>query len=354
MSKHTRPKPAEVGEVRLGVLRGPQADGRWYWRARRKSLRDTVWTGWATRDEAMQAVAELVAEGLAPASSNDGDPRTVNALLARWLAHQQRRQDLSPVTVDNYHRACRHIVAWLGQDAPDTLDLLKLERYRNGRLEEGAAPRVVAHEFRVLRIAWKWCLQSGLVRGAMLPTVKVKIRGYVANHHTPSPEDVAAVLEVMRGEHGLAVRLMASTGARISEVTALIRRDVDLRARVVRFDGKTGVRSFPLSETLVELLAERVDVSDAPLLNLGTSNPQECVRSALRRACAKAKVKRFTPHGLRRMVVDQMIRAGVDVATAASLTGHSVEVMLRHYRTVSEADRREAVERAGLGVLAAR
>ena len=60
MSKNTRPKPAEVGEVRLGVLRGPRADGRWYWRARRKSMRDTVWTGWATRDEAMQAVAELV------------------------------------------------------------------------------------------------------------------------------------------------------------------------------------------------------------------------------------------------------------------------------------------------------
>ena len=44
-----------------------------------------------------------------------------------------------------------------------------------------------------------------------------------------------------------------------------------------------------------------------------------------------------------------MARAGIDVATAASITGHSPEVMLRHYRTVSEADQRLALAKAGLG-----
>ena len=48
-----------------------------------------------------------------------------------------------------------------------------------------------------------------------------------------------------------------------------------------------------------------------------------------------------------------MARAGVDVGTAAAITGHSPEVMLKHYRTVSEADRRAAVEKAGLGVIPA-
>ncbi|MCB9759560.1 MAG: hypothetical protein H6739_06940 [Alphaproteobacteria bacterium] len=41
----------------------------------------------------------------------------------------------------------------------------------------------------------------------------------------------------------------------------------------------------------------------------------------------------------------------MDVATAASLTGHSVEVMLRHYRKVSDDDRAEAVRKAELGEL---
>ncbi len=70
-----KPKPAEVGEVRLTVMasRGCQQGDRWYWRARRKGERDTLWTGWASRDEAMAAVARLVARGL-PSP-------------ARWEAH---------------------------------------------------------------------------------------------------------------------------------------------------------------------------------------------------------------------------------------------------------------------------
>ena len=51
------------------------------------------------------------------------------------------------------------------------------------------------------------------------------------------------------------------------------------------------------------------------------------------------------------MVVDELARAGVDVATAASLSGHSVEVMLRIYRGVSDADRVAAVAAAELGNL---
>ena len=43
----------------------------------------------------------------------------------------------------------------------------------------------------------------------------------------------------------------------------------------------------------------------------------------------------------------------MDVGTAAAISGHSPEVMLKHYRTVSEADRRAAVEKAGLGVIPA-
>lgn len=59
----------------------------------------------------------------------------------------------------------------------------------------------------------------------------------------------------------------------------------------------------------------------------------------------------FTPHGLRRMVIGRLMAARVDAATAASLTGHSVEVMLKHYRDVGDHERRVGAERAMLGVL---
>jgi hypothetical protein len=49
------------------------------------------------------------------------------------------------------------------------------------------------------------------------------------------------------------------------------------------------------------------------------------------------------------MVVRRLLKAGVDPGTAASLTGHSVQVMLRYYQEIDDEDRREAAEQAGLG-----
>ena len=42
-------------------------------------------------------------------------------------------------------------------------------------------------------------------------------------------------------------------------------------------------------------------------------------------------------------------RAGPDIATVAAITGHSPEVMLRHYWGVTEDDKRRAAEVACLG-----
>ncbi|MCB9762265.1 MAG: tyrosine-type recombinase/integrase [Alphaproteobacteria bacterium] len=299
----------------------------------------------------METVARLIASGLLEREDPRPSTRTMHDLLDLWLEQQERRRDLSPQSVKNYTRCCRHAVAWLGELRPDDLGRLTLERYRNQRLGEGAAPRTIQQELIVLRMAWRWAGDAGLIPDRALPSVKIKVQGYVANHHTPSPADAARVIALLDGEDQLAAQLLATTGARVSEVTGLKRCDVDPRTRRVTLRGKTGARVFPLPEPIFALVADRIDGSARPLFDWTTSVPGSRVRVALQKACLRLGVPVFTPHGLRRMVVDQMIRSGVDVSTAASLTGHSVEVMLRHYRKVSEADRVEAVAKAGLGVL---
>ena len=57
----------------------------------------------------------------------------------------------------------------------------------------------------------------------------------------------------------------------------------------------------------------------------------------------------FTSHGLRRMVVNRILRSGMDIKTAAELMGHSPCVMLSHYRRVTQEDRNAGVAKAGLG-----
>jgi integrase/recombinase XerC len=184
-----------------------------------------------------------------------------------------------------------------------------------------------------------------------MPRVSLSIEGFVVNHRTPTPAEARKVLDHLQGDTRLAVHLLAVTGARISEICDLRPRDLDPRTSEITLNGKTGSRTFPLPAEIFTSLATRVGPSEEPLLDLGKCDRDQNVRSKLARACGAAGVPPFTPHGLRRMVVDRMARSGVDVATAASLTGHSPEVMLRHYRQVSADDRRRAVAQARLGVL---
>lgn len=162
------------------------------------------------------------------------------------------------------------------------------------------------------------------------------------------------MLPRLEGDAGLVVRLLAMTGARVSEVCDLVPDSLDLMCGILHLGSKTGRRGSPLPAELVEALRDRVADGRPRLLDRPRESASQVVRDRLRRASKAAGVPVFTPHGLRRLVVDRMARGGVDVGTAASLTGHSVEVVLRYYRQVSDEDRRRAVVAAGLGHLPSR
>ena len=181
---------------------------------------------------------------------------------------------------------------------------------------------------------------------------KVDQSTYVINHRTPTPGDVAAVLKHMDGDYRLGVLLLFATGARIGEVCNLRRKEVEATG-VSTLGSKNRSRRVPLRSEIVAEVMDRLDGSDDYLLDFPAKDRKQALRSRLKRACKAAGIAPFTPHGLRRLVVDTMARNGVDAGTAASLTGHSPVVMLRFYRQVTDEDRARAVEVSGLGDLPA-
>ena len=355
MATPTRPKSIEIGPLRASPMDRFREEGavtRWYWRARRKGVRDLVWAGWATRDEAQVILVDRVTRGL-PSPTNAiarGPVATLGQLVDRWFARQQERPDLAARTVDHYQKAARHLVAWVREVDVHHMDRDTVERYRDNRLREKASPRLVVQELRVWSMAWRWGAEAAMVPSRAFPRVAVKVEGYVLNHHTPEPSEVRKVIDAAHGEARLAIELLAITGARVSEIAELRRCDIEVEGRKVslRLDGKTGVRRFPLPEPIAETMRLRAGAEESSAFPSFGMPRGGALRSRLARACKRAAVKVFTPHGLRRMVVDRMLRAGVDPATAASLTGHSVVVMLRLYRQVTEADREAAIAKAAL------
>jgi integrase len=347
-----RPQPIEIGPVRASAMnRTRVVDGQhqFYWRARSKGDRSVLWCGWGTRDQVQQVIIQLHASGkLQPRRQvRSRSIDTVRDLVEPWFATQRSRPDLSPSTVDHYEKNARHLVTWLGSIPCPDVTRSTLERYRDDRLREGASPRLVLQEVRTIRMVWRWAFDNGDVQVRDLPQIQIKIEGYVINHRTPDPEEIAPVLAELSGVYLLVGQLLAITGARISEICSIRSADLDTRHNLLTLDGKTGPRQFPLPDDIATELADQL--TDTPLVNATPRTAAQMVRDRLRRACKAADVPVFTPHGLRRMVVNRMLRAGVDVKTAASLTGHSVEVMLHFYREVSDDERRHAVQLAGLG-----
>lgn len=369
-----RPTPFSVGSVRVAVVSGRKPrDDRWYWRARRfaEGGEQTVWTGWATRPEAEIEVARLVGGvPMTPSAST-----TVGEVMDYWLGAQIKRTDLRPRSLETMTAAAKSIDREIGMVRAGALTAATLERYRDARLRPGltivprkknaegkvergrlpsrtgAAPATVSRELRMLRVAWVWAHEHGFVASPILPKTQVRHRD-VVDRYTPTPIEVARVLAKLHGWPALAVRLCFATGARLGEIAGLVRRDIDEEAGVVRVDGKTGKRAIPVApQVLASVLPLLPTDPDARVLGVEPSSVLTSLRRYLTDACAEAGVRRWTAHALRRLAVDLLYRAGVDVGTAASVMGHTPTVALRHYRRASQDDRSAAVRLARLGVL---
>lgn len=364
-----RPDPIELGPLTASTM-DRQKGERWYWRARRKDTREVVWTGWATRDEASVELGALVAKGL-PSSKRDDprDVRTVGDLLDMWDRHERARADagrIAPLTLGQYRRSAGYWKEAVGDISIHRLTRAIVEDTLTQWQAEGVSPRTAKNALKALRMALGWgvkrdlCQELDLSRAA---SVKVRADEHVYCDYTPTVGEVAATIErCPDGPIGDAIRLLAITGARVSEVCALRRRDYsdetgDLvlcgRDTERSRRGKVGVRRFPLPPEGRQLL-RRLSAGrgpDEPLFSLPRNAPDK-INRALTEICEAAEIPRYTPHGLRRYVVMRLLEV-VDAKTVSVLTGHSVQQLLSDYVRPTSGSLRTAVLRAGLGPVAA-
>jgi integrase len=346
------PKPFVVGRVRVRALaaRG-QRDGAWYWRAERyaEGASETVWTGWATADEAERTVARIVG-GVAPAPAAG---TTVRDLLELWIARQEDRRDarqVAPATVKWQVLAAEHLVTHLGHVLVDRIDGRQLERMVAARVAEGGAPLTIRLEIVAIRAAWAWGREAGHV-DRELPRIKHRAEA-VSDRYTPTRSEVEAVIARLSGWQRAVTELLASTGCRIGEVAQLDAADVDVGASCIRVRGKTGRRTVPLAPPAMRRLECWLGGrATGPLWGRTVLTVRQTLGPALREAAEDAGVRAFTPHGLRRWVRGLLRRSGADASVSASILGHSVAVMQRYYDQIDAEEEHAAMRAARLGYL---
>lgn len=344
-----RPSAVTLADLRARAKRGPKGD-RWYWHVERKI--DGRWLPigvaiWADRDELDRAMARVVASPSSPGTQMLARCETVKQLLGMWRAYFETT-DVAASTIESMRYVLARITKLLGDVRLEALAVGALEDFKNRRMRTGTPSSTVRLELRYIKMAWIWGQQRHLVTVPLtLPHVPAeamrKNPTRARKKHTPTVGDVAAVirlLEPRRPRHAAALHLQLATGARIGEIAAL--EWEALEDGWVELDGKTGRRKVPLSgEARDRLLALEPDEAKrkGPIFVDATYNS---LRSDLDRWCELAGVKKFTSHGVRRLVVDEMRRAGVRAEVAAAITGHHPAVMLTYYASKGTLDERTA------------
>lgn len=204
------------------------------------------------------------------------------------------------------------------------------------------------------------------------PCSRVKVPGKptpsASSVNVPSSDAVLRVVEdgsERFGEgFGYVIKLVAQTGLRASEVSALRCGDVDLDARsisVVRQLSATGEdrplksvysrRTVPLPESLFEVVSQRVEAgSGEDFLFL-----QMCGRpwtyKRLQR-CLRVLGSGFTMHSLRHFCASSLIESGVSVKAVQALLGHATPSITMDVYTHLLSPSLDAVRSASDGIFA--
>jgi integrase len=330
-----------------------------------------------TKREADRALAAFVTDVARDRSASAAaEPMTVSQVLTAWL--DGKAPQLSPVTVDRYRVAFKHIVPPLGAMPVARLRPHHIEDLYSSLLTEGQSGASIRKVHWALRQSLAWAHRRGYT--AMVASEGVELPPLGERKiDPPSSASVRKVIEHLlatKPDWGTLVAVIAWTGCRRGEVCGLHWEDVDLdagsllvRRDIVTVSGgviergtKTGeLRRIAIGPRTVELLrlhrerciarAEVCATSVAPSAYV-FSPDVECARPyypasitrAFAMACDEAGVPHIRVHDLRHHSATTLLKSGATVGEVMDRHGWRTVQMINRYRHLLEATDVEAAK----------
>jgi integrase/recombinase XerD len=294
-------------------------------------------------------------------------PRVAEEYLT-WLAVERGR---SANTLAAYRRDLATYCAWLAArgSTPDSVSEADIERYVAHLRTEGRAPSSVARALVAVRSLHRFLAdgQAGADPAADVAAPRVP-------QGLPKPlteDEVTSLLDAVLGHEPVQRRdraileLLYGTGVRISELTGLSLRDLDLDAGLVRVFGKGAKeRVVPVGRPARAALADWLAPGGRPALvpdRWARRGDAEAVflnrrGGRLSRQGAWGIVRhygdrvglgdRLSPHVLRHSCATHMLDHGADIRVVQELLGHASISTTQVYTKVSTERLRAVYEAA--------
>ena len=274
--------------------------------------------------------------------------------IERFEEHLQLERNLSPHTLAAYGRDLREFQAFLRAQNPGQgqlltqIDQILLRRYL-ALLHKKNSKTSIARKLAALRTFFRYLLREGVLEtnpGELVGTP----RRDKSLPKTLSVDEAFALMEGGEGDDLLALRDRAivetlySCGLRVSELTGLDVRGLDLEQGLVRVAGKgRKERIVPIGSKACAALRDYLHArgnpaQEAPLfLNHrgGRLTPRSVERNLKRQLLQGGVSKNATPHSLRHSFATHLLDGGADLRAIQELLGHASLSTTQKYTQVS-------------------
>lgn len=291
------------------------------------------------------------------------DARTVGQL---WLDHLAVERGVSANTLSNYRRDVHRYLDWL--EAAGTTDLddvtaAMLEDYvadlrRGGEGRKGLAASSASRALVVARGLHKFAVSEGAVAADVAAGVSPPKLGEKLPD-TLSIAEVGTLLDACPTDTPTQLRdkalleVLYATGARISEVLALVVDDIAETRDFIKVTGKGDKQRIVPVGGAAQRALEAYLVRARPALSTGKTHAvflnkrggalsRQSAWTIIKDAAARAGIdKDISPHTMRHSFATHLLEGGADVRTVQELLGHASVTTTQIYTHVTPENLRE-------------
>lgn len=305
------------------------------------------------------------------------EARNVEARIkadAKDIIKARRRRASDPMTLDlaagrfwtergqfyrgNARATFKASLAWIVRTAGPDRSLLAITnrvvadlvaRRRGESVSNATVNRTVTEPLRRImlraRDAWDQDIPKIKWGNHLLPEPKERVREL-------SEDEEERIFAALCHDYALVVRFALQSGCRLGECVGLRWSDVDWGARELRISGKGGkVAKIPLTNEMRELLWPLQPHHTEAVFTYATKAGRsrityEGMKTAWRRAVARAGVMDFRFHDNRHTAATRLLRSGANIKMVQQLLRHEDIATTARYAHVTMDDLREAMEKS--------